>query len=594
MITDAPNLNTLWAELIVEELIRNGVDHFIISPGSRSTPLTVAAARNPKAKTTVHFDERGAAYFALGVAKALGKPCALICTSGTAVANYFPAIVEASMSYVPLVVLTADRPPELQNTGANQTINQTNIYGEYVRHFVAMPCPDEHVPLSYVLTTIDHAVAAARLSPSGPVQINCAYREPLAPSGSMHNASLCIMFEQWLKTDEPYSQWKRPEVTHEVGDVFALAKKIHEFERVLFIVGNLPDANQDYGGGTAAIILQSLHDVPVFADITSSARVQPSLPENNASIANYDLMLLSPRFREQCAPDVVVHLGGPIVSKRLSEHFAVTNPTYYIHVADHGSRLDPNHRVTHRVQASALSAVLDLFPDKKPAPSAWTMRIREESRVVQDAVRTCLGQESTLSEPLIASTLGEILPDREDTAIFVGNSMPVRYLDMYSGLLHPFTRIVSNRGASGIDGSIATAAGYARASGMHTIALIGDLTALHDLNSLSLLNQEGVRVTLIVINNNGGGIFHFLPIAEHTDVFEKYFGTPHGLHFEDAASLFGLPYARPTTKAEFIEAYKMAQDSAASSIIEVITDREENLRLHRKISDAVVKALENL
>ncbi|MCC6795844.1 MAG: 2-succinyl-5-enolpyruvyl-6-hydroxy-3-cyclohexene-1-carboxylic-acid synthase [Candidatus Hydrogenedentes bacterium] len=593
MITDAPNLNILWAELIIEELIRNGVDHFIISPGSRSTPLTVAAARNPKAKTTVHFDERGAAYFALGTAKALGKPCALICTSGTAVANYFPAIVEASMSYVPLVVLTADRPPELQNTGANQTINQTNIYGEYVRHFVAMPCPDEQVHLEYVLTTVNHAVAAARRSPSGPVHINCAYREPLAPSGDLAlDVSSSIGIEQWLKSDKPYSQWKRPEVTHEVGDVFALAERIHEFERALFIVGNLPDANQDHGDGTAALILQSLFDVPVFADITSGARLQPSLPENNAPITNYDLMLLSPRFREHCTPDVVIHLGGPIVSKRLSEHLADANPTYYIHVADHGSRLDPNHRVTHRVQASTFSAVLDLFPDKKPRPSAWTTRIREASRVAHDAVRACLGPESTLTEPLIASTLGEILPDREDTAIFVGNSMPVRYLDMYSGLLQPFTRIVSNRGSSGIDGNIATAAGYARASGIHTIALIGDLTALHDLNSLSLLTGEGVRVTLIVLNNNGGGIFHFLPIAEHTDVFEKYFGTPHGLHFNDAARMFGLPYSRPTTKAEFVEAYKMAQDSATSCIIEVITDREENLRLHRKISDAVVKALD--
>lgn len=171
--------------------------------------------------------------------------------------------------------------------------------------------------------------------------------------------------------------------------------------------------------------------------------------------------------------------------------------------------------------------------------------------------------------------------------------MPVRYLDMYSGLFPSLTEVIANRGASGIDGNIATAAGYSKANDCVVTAIIGDLTALHDLNSLSLLKHDSVRVTLIVLNNDGGGIFHFLPIAEHTDVFEKYFGTPHGLHFEDAARMFGLPYARPTTKAEFIEAYKMAQDSATSSIIEVITNREENLRLHRSIGDAVVQALQD-
>lgn len=593
MITDAPNFNILWAELIVEELIRNGVEHFIISPGSRSTPLTVAAARNPKAKTTVHFDERGAAFFALGVAKALDKPCALICTSGTAVANYFPAIVEASMSYVPLVVLTADRPPELQNTGANQTINQTNIYGEYVRSFAAIPCPDPHVPLAYVLTTIDHAVAAARRSPSGPVHINCAYREPLAPSGTMHNASLCKSVEQWLKTDEPHTRLERPQFTGNDEGNLNLAEVLQKSQRVLSVLGYLPDANHDLASGLVAHCLTSHCERLVFADITSNARELPTLPENNAPVANYDLMLLSPRFRELCKPEVVVHFGGPIVSKRLAEHLAAVKPRHYVHVADHGNRLDPHHQVTHRVQASAFTAAAFLFSDKQTASSAWTMQIREASKTAQAVVGNCFDDQTSLTEPLVAYLIGELLNGRQNV-LFVGNSMPVRYLDMYGGLLPRLTEVIANRGASGIDGNIATAAGYSNAKDCVVTAIIGDLTALHDLNSLSLLKQDGVRVLLIVLNNNGGGIFHFLPIAEHTDVFEKYFGTPHGLHFDDAARMFGLPYACPATKAEFIEVYKKAQDSATSSIIEVVTDREENLRLHRKISDAVVKALEQL
>lgn len=194
----------------------------------------------------------------------------------------------------------------------------------------------------------------------------------------------------------------------------------------------------------------------------------------------------------------------------------------------------------------------------------------------------------------LAVLLGQLVHDYPKDALFLGNSMPIRYFDMYSGFLPPSTRVVANRGASGIDGNIATAAGYAKTSGVHVTAVIGDLAALHDLNSLALLKQGGVRVTLIVINNNGGGIFHFLPIAEYGDMFEKYFATPHGMRFDDAARMFGLPYARPTTCDDFVEAYNKARASGASSIIEVATDREQNVKLHRRITDAVVKALEDL
>ena len=376
MITDAPNLNTLWAELIVEELVRNGVDAFVISPGSRSAPLTVAAARNPKAKTVVHYDERGAAFFALGVAKALGSPCALICTSGTAVANYFPAIVEASMSYVPLIVLTADRPPELQNTGANQTIDQTHIYGEYVRHFAAMPCPDEQVPLEFVLTTVDHAVFAARRSPSGPVHINCAYREPLAPAGEPDK--LCAdSIRSWVDTNSPYTTYvdSKTELAH--GEVGALARTLKHDAKILVVVGQ--NANMDGRLGSIAVPLTLFDGWVVFADVTSGVRLVEVGPVKSVTIDNYELLLHSPKFRGYCQPDAVIHFGGPVISKRLQEHLASVRPQYYMRVAIHPDRNDPYHRVTPRFHLSPEQFLFASGTRSEGPRLEWSIRLSPAS-----------------------------------------------------------------------------------------------------------------------------------------------------------------------------------------------------------------------
>lgn len=238
-----------------------GVDTFVISPGSRSTPLTVAAARNPRAKTITHFDERGAAYFALGAARATGKPSALICTSGTAVANYFPAIVESSMSCVPLIVLTADRPAELQNTGANQTIHQTNIYGEYARKYIAMPCPEESISPEVALTTIDHAVYVARRLPFGPVHINRPFREPLAPIACETPESL----RGWLGSSEPFAHYPASHFDLSNEPLDLLAQSIAQADRLLIVIGNCSPAGPHRGFSFQT-------KWPVIADISSNTR----------------------------------------------------------------------------------------------------------------------------------------------------------------------------------------------------------------------------------------------------------------------------------------------------------------------------------
>lgn len=585
MSADTPNINTLWGALIVEELVRNGVLTFVISPGSRSTPLTMAVARNPRAESIVHWDERGAGFFALGFAKAATHRCALVCTSGTAVANYLPALVEATQSRIPFIVLTADRPPELIDTGANQTIDQTRIFGQYVRWSHTLPCPDASVPPEYVLTTIDQAVCRARHAPAGPVHLNCPFREPLVPvPGAESPIRLPRHLEVWTTSGRPYTEYIEPPLAPADSRAEArCAKIIQDAERGLILLGG---ARYGFGSALAEEWLCRAR-WPIWADITSGYRFSSSIPTR---VPYYDQVLLSPQARKRLAPDVVLHIGGAMTSKRVLEFLKESPPRQYIRVIDHPLRDDPSHRVTLRVVAESYDAFFRRLPlPKVRGGKRWIEGHLEAGRYAGRAVQTVLKGSDSLSEPAVAILAP---PKRRSLGrVFLGNSMPVRDFDMFA-FGDKFVEVIANRGASGIDGNIATAAGYSRARNSEVIAVIGDLAALHDLNSLALLRRKDVRVTLVIVNNDGGGIFQFLPIAEHKDVFEDYFGTPHGLHFKNVAKMFGLSHARPKSAQEFAAALEAGRKSKRSSVIEVMTDREENLRLHRSIGEAVVAALE--
>ncbi len=311
-LAKAPNINALWAGLLVEELLRNGVDAFVISPGSRSTPLTVAAASEARAKKFVHFDERGAGYFALGYARAQRRPVALICTSGTAVANYYPAIVEAAMAQVPLIVLTADRPPELLDTGANQAIDQTRFFGAYARWSAALPCPEATVAPEVVLTTVDQAVFRATHGQAGPVHINCSFREPLAPvkSDEVFGAYLKSL-NTWMAGTAPYTTHADSEVKLSADAQRDLLKKLHQAERGLLVVGQLTSPPEV---GAVLKLAKALR-WPVFADIASGLRM-----DDTAGVVVHwlDLALASKHAPEVLRPDIVLQVGGAVTSKRLA------------------------------------------------------------------------------------------------------------------------------------------------------------------------------------------------------------------------------------------------------------------------------------
>jgi len=582
MTTELPNLNGVWAELIIEELLRNGVSAFVISPGSRSTPLTAAAARLAGEKCIVHFDERGGAFFALGLARGSAR-AAFICTSGSAVANLLPALVEATMAEVPLIVLTADRPPELQNVGANQTIDQTRIFGKYARTYVALPCPDAQIPPGAVLAAIDQVVREAHSTPCGVAHINCPFREPL--SGERGSWTLPGL-EHWSNSEAPYAQHliAEPEPdAHTVGRV----RSILEFaKRGLVIMGGASCVHAD------RIPNDRLFEAlpwPVFADITSNARV----PGSPLVVANYDQLLVSPEYRKGCAPDVIIQIGGRLVSKRVYQLIESAGPKHFLRVSSSAHQDDPTHTATDRIHCSPKKFFDAVFTEGFHAPRnhEWNQWHHEADKRVSLAIAQQHDNSSDITEPDLAIMVASTFRQNKTGALYLGSSMPIRDMDMFGGVLPDSVEVIANRGASGIDGNIATAAGYASATGKRVTAIIGDLAALHDLNSLVLLQQEGVKLTLIIVNNDGGGIFHFLPIAKQTDVFDRYFATPHGLAFEHAAAMFGLPYAHPKTRDEFSKAYLDFTASDSSNIIAITTNREENVALHRDMGDTVIKAL---
>jgi 2-succinyl-5-enolpyruvyl-6-hydroxy-3-cyclohexene-1-carboxylate synthase len=577
-------LNTLWGRLLVEELARCGVAFVCISPGSRSTPLTAAVAGSARIESVVWLDERGAAYHALGRARATGRPAALICTSGTAVANYLPAVIEAAQDGVPLVVVTADRPPELIDAGANQAIRQPGIFGDYLRWSFTLPAPDAAISGRLVLSTVDQAVHRALGPPAGPVHINCMFRDPLGPAGEEPWPDDIPL--RWREGSGPLTRYARPEVVPDAASLERIAALVAAARRGLLVIGSLARERDR----EAAAALAGRLGWPVAADIRSGLRLGPG-PANR--VPCLDQILLSPRVRSAFAPDVVLHLGGQPISKRLAQALAALPDAAVVAVREHPFRDDPEHRAAHRVQAD-IGHFCDLLarriePDTTAAAGAWGARLCELSARA----------DASIAAFVAAAPFGEIaaarIVSREIPAghgLFLANSMPIRDMEMFAGTAGPRPAVAANRGASGIDGIVSTAAGFACGLGRPATLMIGDLSLLHDLTALFQVRALPQPLVIVVLNNGGGGIFHFLPIAGRPDLLDPWFTAPHDVDLGGIRALVGIPCHRPATAAEFAAVYREACASGAPAIIEVRTDRSENLAAHRALGDAIVAAVE--
>ena len=582
---DAPNVSYLWTQLLIEELVRQGVDTFFVAPGSRSTPLTVAAARHPDADVVLHVDERGNAFAALGHGRSTRRPAGWITTSGTAVANGQPAVVEASVDAVPMLLLTADRPPELLDTGANQTIDQTKIFGDYVRWQTNVPVPTDEVDPAYVLTTADQAVHRARRAPAGPVHLNCAFRKPLEPVERTFTVSVPDAVKSWAENDTPYTQAPTPTLQPSPAAVATLAEAVAGTEKGLVVAGRLDTP----AAVDATRRLATELGWPLVPDLTSQLRLGPA--PDRPRVPYGDLVLTSEAFRERHLPETVLQVGGRFASKRLRLFLRDSRPAVRAVVRPDPSRVDPDHRATHHVEADVapfVEALLDRvgeLPDTPPHRD-WRTAWGEASGRAEAVVRAHAADDP-LTEPAIATVLTRHVPS--DHAIVAASSMPVRDLNRHAATNGPAVPVYANRGASGIDGTVATAAGVAQGRETPVTLLIGDLALWHDLNSLALLRNRPVVV--VVVNNDGGGIFHFLPIREHEAVFEPYFTTPQGRSFAAAAETFDLAYHQPETVDAFRAAYEQACASGGPVLVEVRTARDDNRRVHEHLEQAVATAV---
>lgn len=583
MLNDPENLNYFWASLIVEELVRCGVDTFCIAPGSRSAPLTMAVAEGGAIERVVHFDERGAAFYALGHAKASPRPAAFICTSGSAAANAFPAVVEAAQSNIPLIIISADRPHELRDTAANQTIDQVKLFGGYTRWHYNFPPPTTDMPPAAVLTAVDQAVHRAMGPPAGPVHLNCAFREPLAPTPDHTDfGNYTRGLASWF--DGPYTQYARPHQTLAPDVLANMTGLLQQARRGLLLVGALSRP------ADIAAAEQLAHTLgwPVLPDIASGLRLgQCDAPV----VAMFDLLLQSRHEREFGTAEVILHVGGEMTSKRLLQFLERTPSRVYVRVADHPMRRDPAHRVSHRLQAdlpafaNALAAMPGLNRDQ-----AWAERLCDLSSRIETVIEAGFHASNELSEIGAMRALLRNAP--LDSGVFLANSLPIREADTYAVAAGPRLRVAVNRGASGIDGNIATAAGFADALGRPVSAVVGDLAALHDLNSLALAAALKTPFVLVVFNNRGGGIFEFLPISKNNPYFERYFATPHAADFEAAAKIFGIHFGRPNSHGDFTAAVEAAYNRAGATLIEVNTNRAQTREEHLWINAAVTDAFE--
>lgn len=576
------NRNYFFAGAFVEELARCGLKHACICPGSRSTPLTVSFARQKEIKCWVHLDERSAGFFALGMARCLGQPVALVCSSGTAAANFYPAIVEARYSRVPLLVLTADRPPELLDWGALQTIDQVRMFGSHVKWTANMPPPETLPHLNaFVRSTAGRAYATACESPSGPVHVNLPFREPLEPAIERE----CHAAAAGRSDERPYLTSRQHAAAPRARDVQKLAKELKALERGLIICG--PDSGD--GIAQAVATLAEKLGYPVMADCLSQVRCGPH--ERNLTIANYDLILQDDATCQSLAPEVILRFGRIPVSKPLVRYLERHHSARQILVNGDCTWQDPSHVISESWHVDPASFCDELARIAKPGTglTGWAGKWLSLHDVTARAMSEELFGLEGMFEGRVFTELARLLP--ENSLLFAGNSMPIRDMDSFFPSLRKRIRFMANRGASGIDGVISSALGASAVAPGRLVAVIGDVSFCHDMNGLLAAKKFGLKATIIVINNDGGGIFSFLPQSACTDIFEDFFGTPHGLTFKPAAQLYGLDYSYVTDWPGFTDAVKSSLDKEATTIIEIPGDRRSNVTLHHRVRDAVRAAI---
>jgi len=569
---------TAYIASFVDELTACGVRDVVISPGSRSTPVAYCMAEHEGMKVHLNIDERSAAFFALGMAKEKRSPVAILCTSGTAAANYYPAIVEAHYARVPLIVLTADRPHELREIGAPQAIDQLHLYGSHVKWFVEMSLPDSALSmLHYARTVAARAAGTAVLEPAGPVHINIPLREPLIPN--------LRDMKKWVKVEQrnasmDISQGKALLSDGQFADCLEL---IQQAKRGLIICGPIDQPGFDEAVGR----LSEKTGFPILADPLSQLRSSSSCKEG--IIEGYDTFLKDSALCDRLKPDLIIRFGAMPVSKPLLLFIKGMERVNHLVIDGGLGWREPTGMGTHMLYCDEtafckrISAELD-YELSGEWPEIW----RRIDQVAKQQLRS-IHDQTVLQEGKLFAKLDSLLPYRAN--LVVGNSMPIRNMDTFFHDSRKEIRLFANRGANGIDGTISTALGVAASSEKPTVLALGDLSFFHDMNGLLAAKMHRLQLLVIVINNDGGGIFSYLPQAQEERHFEELFGTPHGLSFEHTASLYGANYVCPATWEEVEKAIGSWSENPDFRIVEVMTNRKYDVETYRELVKSVSREI---
>jgi 2-succinyl-5-enolpyruvyl-6-hydroxy-3-cyclohexene-1-carboxylate synthase len=578
-LTVTADVTTAFATVLVDEWARAGVTDAVVAPGSRSAPLALALARDDRVRVHVVVDERSAAFFALGLGRASGRPAVVCCTSGTAGAHFHPAVIEADLSAVPLLVCTANRPPELLDTGAGQTIDQHHLFGRSVRWFAA-PGPPDAIPGAGEVwrSTAARAVAASLGPPAGPVHLDLAFREPLVPSTPAWSKG-GSQIPAGRPGGAPWTSSRQPQRRLASAAIEALAARARGVERGLIVAG--------WGSNTtprSAAALASALGWPLLADPISNLREGPH------AVSTYDALLRVERFATSHRPDLVVRIGAPLTSKVAT---AWLDPSVDQIVVDPDARwLDPHRAARERLAVDAEPLLSDLVAALGVAncESPWLADWRAAELCARSAIDAHLDGDDVPFDARVARDVYAAVPD--GGALLVASSMPVREVEWFAAPRAGAT-VYANRGANGIDGLVSTTLGVAAGREAPTVGLLGDLAWLHDTNGLlgaTELAARGANAAFVVLDNGGGGIFHFLPTSALSEL-DALFVTPQSVGLVALAHAHGLDARRIVRASEVGPSVRAALDAGGVRVIVVPTDRRTNVARHEAVWSAVVRAL---
>ncbi|RME80381.1 MAG: 2-succinyl-5-enolpyruvyl-6-hydroxy-3-cyclohexene-1-carboxylic-acid synthase [Planctomycetota bacterium] len=556
MIEKIKNLNQLWGYGIVKSLADLGADLICLSPGSRNAPL-VMGAHWVSCSKKICIDERSSAYYGLGYSKATGRPSVLICTSGTAFANYSPAVLEAWADEIPLVLLTADRPPELIHSGTNQVLPQEGLLRDYLKTQLLLPSPSQEIPLSWIQKQVGQALIEAMTPPIGPVQINCPFSEPLYP----------IEEEGFDPDHDVLSNLQWINLSSICKDPQYLVKLLNPLEEILrketkgvVVLGRLKEEEAPY----AMEFAKSLK-WPVFADLLSHGRRKVLEKE---IIPYWELLLTQPFFQKEFQPRTILHLGGPLISKSYNQWLKSTSLENYIHIHSQRGWKDPSFQ-TNLLIPLDMPSLAKWYKDRF-SPSSdhyeWKKGLKKHAQMVQKVLQEVENKKEFVG-PWIVKTLIESISG--SASVYISNSLSVRYFDIFLDLIPAHVNLGANRGVSGIEGMIASALGFGFGKKEPSILVIGDLAFMHDLSSLSLIKSHPWPFLIILLNDGGGGIFSILPISKYPEYYSPYFQTPHEFHFQGVCQDFQIPYQRVDNIKSFQSALQLYFQKPSKLVLEL-------------------------